>query len=107
MARCWAETRKFGLRVTLANQTLSQMVSNDVNGGVFREVLGNCANTIVFAVDVSDAAHLAPRFGGKIDPCALVAQPNYQAICLFQTATGTLGPFTVKTAEAPPVPKAK
>lgn len=75
-----AESRKFGLRVTLANQTLSQMVNNHIDGGVFREVLGNCANTIVFAVDVDDARYLAPRFGGKVDAGALVAQSNYKAI---------------------------
>jgi hypothetical protein len=92
-----AETRKYGLRLTLANQTLSQMVNNDINGGIIREVLGNCANTFVFAVDVEDARYLAPRFGGKIDPCKCVAQPNFQAICQFQTKSGTLGPFTTKT----------
>ena len=100
-----AETRKFGLRVTLANQTLSQMINNDIDGGVFREVLGNCANTIVFAVDVEDARYLAPRFCGKIDAGALVAQPNYQAICQFQTATGSVGPFCVRTRPAPPPTK--
>ena len=98
-----AETRKYGLRVTLANQTLSQMTNNDISGGVSREVLGNCANTIVFAVDMSDAVYLAPRFGNKVDPVALVAQPNYQAICQFQTRTAALGPFVVKTLPPPPV----
>ncbi len=92
-----AETRKYGLRVTLANQTLSQMVNNDIHGGIIREVLGNCANTFVFAVDVDDARYLAPRFGGKIDPAHCVAQPNFQAICQFQTRSETLGPFTIKT----------
>lgn len=92
-----AETRKYGLRVTLANQTLSQMVNNDIEGGIIREVLGNCANTFVFAVDVEDARYLAPRFGGKIDPARCVAQPNFQAICQFQTKAETLGPFMIKT----------
>jgi len=96
-----AESRKFGLRVTLANQTLSQLVNNDIDGGVIREVLGNCANTIVFAVDVEDARYLAPRFGGKIDPGTLVAQSNFRAVCQFQTAAGSLGPFSVRTLPAP------
>ena len=97
-----AETRKFGLRVTLANQTLSQMINNDIDGGVLREVLGNCANTIVFAVNSDDARYLTPRFGRKIDADALVSQSNFQAICQFQTATGSLGPFCVRTLPAPP-----
>ena len=100
-----AETRKFGLRVTLANQTLSQMINNDISGGVFREVLGTCANTIVFAVDAPDAQHLTPRFGAKIDPATLVAQPNYQAVCQFQTKSAALGPFVVRTLP-PPIKKA-
>lgn len=95
-----AETRKYGLRLTLANQTLSQMINNDIAGGIIREVLGNCANTIVFAVDAQDAVHLAPRFGGRIDPGVLVAQPNFQAVCQFQTRKGCLGPFTVRTLPA-------
>jgi Type IV secretion-system coupling protein DNA-binding domain len=98
-----AETRKYGLRVTLANQTLSQMINNDISGGVFREVLGNCANTICFAVDSTDAAHLAPRFGGRFDPGTLVAQANYQAICQFQSKSAALGPFVVKTLPPPEV----
>lgn len=92
-----AETRKYGLRVTLANQTLSQMVNNDIDGGIIREVLGNCANTFVFAVDIEDARYLMPRFAGRVDPAALVAQPNFQAICQFQTKAQTLGPFVIKT----------
>lgn len=96
-----AESRKFGLRITLANQTLSQLSTNDIKDGVLREVLGNCANTIVFGVDIADAIYLAPRFAGRIEPCQLVAQPNYQAFCQFQTKTGLLGPFAV-TTEAPP-----
>jgi hypothetical protein len=97
-----AECRKFGLRVTLANQTLSQMINSDVNGGVFREVLGTCANTIAFAIDYEDARYLAPRFGGRIEACALVAQSNFNAICQFQTATGSFGPFSVRTDPPPP-----
>ena len=99
-----AETRKYGLRVTLANQTLSQMVHNDISGGVLREVVGNCANTIVFAVDAEDARYLRPRFGAKMDVEALVSQPNFQAICQFQTRTGALGPFVVRTLP-PPAPR--
>ena len=97
-----AESRKYGLRVTLANQTLSQMVKNTVDGGIFHEVLGNCANTIVFAVDVEDARYLAPRFGGKLDALACVSQPNFQAVCQFQTPTATMGPFVVRTMPPPP-----
>lgn len=92
-----AETRKYGLRVTLANQTLSQMINNDIDGGIIREVLGNCANTFVFAVDVEDARYLAPRFGGRVDAARCVAQPNFHAICQFQTRAETLGPFMIKT----------
>ena len=100
-----AETRKFGLRVTLANQTLSQMINNDIDGGVFREVLGTCGNTIAFAIDSEDARYLTPRFGGRIDTATLVGQPNYNAICQFQTATGSAGPFSVRTL--PPTSKKK
>lgn len=102
-----AETRKFGLRVTLANQTLSQMISNDIDGGVLREVLGNCANSVVFAVDVDDARYLAPRFGGKIDAVCLTAQANYHAVCQFQTLSGMVGPFRVRTLAPPAVQRCR
>jgi Type IV secretion-system coupling protein DNA-binding domain len=101
-----AECRKFGLRVTLANQTLSQMINNDIEGGVFREVLGTCANTVAFAIDHEDARYLAPRFGGRVEPCSMVAQSNFQAICQFQTEKGSLGPFVVRTLPPPPPNKA-
>jgi hypothetical protein len=97
-----AECRKFGLRVTLANQTLSQMINSDVDGGVFREVLGTCANTIAFAIDSEDARYLSPRFGGRFEASALVAQSNYHAICQFQGESGSFGPFAVRTPPPPP-----
>lgn len=101
-----SETRKFGLRVTLANQTLSQMVNNDIAGGVIREVLGSCANTIVFAVDAQDAAYLAPRFEGRIDPNLLASQSNHQAVCRFQNKSEALGPFVVRTLPPPALTRA-
>lgn len=99
-----AESRKFGLRVVVANKTLSQLATNDVAGGVVREVLGNCANTVAFAVDLGDAVVLAPRFGGEVPPERLVALPNHKAVCRFQSSRGSLGPFVVATLPAPPVP---
>jgi hypothetical protein len=92
-----AETRKFGIRVTLASQTLSQMNGGGYRADVLHEVLGNAGNLIVFGIDTADAVYLAPRFGGVVGAAELTCQPNFHAMTLLQTPDGILGPLQVKT----------
>jgi len=56
-----AETRKFGVSLTLAHQYLQQFDISKVNA------LGTVGTTIVFKVDSKDAGHLAKHFKKKAD----------------------------------------
>jgi Type IV secretion-system coupling protein DNA-binding domain len=55
-AHILSEARKFGLSLTLAHQTLSQMSSERIKGA-----LGNIGTKIVFAVDRDDAEIMAKK----------------------------------------------
>lgn len=55
-AQILSESRKFGLHLTLAHQTLGQMVSERM-----RSALGNIGTKIVFAVDRIDAEIMAKK----------------------------------------------
>jgi Type IV secretion-system coupling protein DNA-binding domain len=56
LSQILSESRKFGLHLTLAHQTLGQMTSERL-----RAALGNIGTKIVFAVDRSDAEIMAKK----------------------------------------------
>jgi hypothetical protein len=56
LAQILSESRKFGLHLTLAHQTLGQMMS-----GRMRAALGNIGTKVVFAVDRVDAEIMAKK----------------------------------------------
>ncbi|MBI3732795.1 MAG: type IV secretion system DNA-binding domain-containing protein [Chloroflexi bacterium] len=56
LARILSESRKFGLHLTLAHQTLGQLASEPL-----RAALGNIGTQLVFAVDRPDAERLAKQ----------------------------------------------
>lgn len=69
-----AETRKFGLSLTLAHQYMRQFDRERINA------LGTAGSTIIFRVDKDDAQHLAKGLMGKVEPDELVGLPPYEAI---------------------------
>lgn len=85
-----AEARKYGLTLTLANQSLSQI--GGARSGVGAAALANCATLIAFRVGAPDADELAPWFTPEISRDQLTRLANFSA------AVRVLGPNGV----APP-----
>ena len=90
LATTLAESRKYGLSVTLANQSLSQ--SGGAQGGVGAAALANCANLIAFRVGAPDAAILTPWFIPEIDFVQLSRLPNYVAAVRLLEGSGIADP---------------
>ena len=92
-----AEARKYGLCLTLANQTLAQL-----DDKLRDMVLGNAATMLAFRTGPSDAAALEPFFAPALD------RLNLQALANFQCATRALSggapvvpPFVMAMAATP------
>lgn len=75
-----AETRKFGFRVTLANQSISQIDGRGFNPNVLGPILGNVANLVTFRVGMEDAGTVAGWFAPTISKEALTRLPNFEAV---------------------------
>lgn len=69
-----AETRKYGVGMTLAHQYMRQF------GPGKADALGSVGTTIVFNVDTKDAAYLAKDFKGLVKPDDIINLDDWQAI---------------------------
>lgn len=95
LAEALAEARKFGLSLTLANQSLYQ-IGGGVQG-VGAAALANCANLIAFRTGAPDAALLAPWFSPEFSNVDLMRLPNFQAAARLLTAGEIDPPRLIRT----------
>ena len=86
-----AETRKYGLGLTLAHQHTGQ-----ADRDVFEAVMGNVGTFIVFRVGASDAPLFARQLG-DVSERDLTYQPNHRAFAQIMVGGEKQPPFTLKT----------
>ena len=91
-----SEARKFGLRLTLANQTLAQLKANPGRQDLLETVLGNVGNMILFRLGVPDADRLK-LFTEPFTRQEMQELPNYHALVRLLTAEGPIRPVVMKT----------
>jgi uncharacterized protein DUF87/type IV secretory system conjugative DNA transfer VirD4/TraG family protein len=99
VASMLSEARKFGLHLTLANQTLGQLRANQGRQNVLEAVLGNVGNLIAFRLGVADAELLKP-FTYPYTPAEMQRLPNFHAFARVLTAEGPTEPVVMR-ARAP------
>ena len=87
-----SESRKYGLRMILANQTLSQLRS-----GVVKILLGNVGSQIIFRPGPFDSDVVAPCFKHDISERELLNLENYQAIARLLQNNKPMRPFIFET----------
>ena len=97
-----AEARKFGLQLTLANQTLAQLTANRGNQNLLEAILGNVGNMISFRLGVPDAERLAMFTEPELPREELQRLPNFHAFSRLLTSEGPVDPFVFKSF--PPAP---
>lgn len=96
LAELLAEARKFGLRLTLANQNLAQMPED------LREtILGNVGTLVGFRVSPRDAELLAMAMGDRDLAPTLVSLQNYQSVVRALIGGELRAPFSVHTSPPP------
>jgi len=80
-----SEARKYGLRLTLGNQHVSQL-SPTIRDSVF----GNVGTLIAFRVSFTDAEHLRGEFGEEFHARQFVDLPRFQALIRSQSSDGAM-----------------
>ncbi|MEM6915004.1 MAG: type IV secretion system DNA-binding domain-containing protein [Verrucomicrobiota bacterium] len=96
VASMLSEARKFGLRLHLANQTLSQLSSGSGGQNLLESVLGNVGNLILFRLGVTDAMRLEPH----LEPFSrhqVQELRNFHALARILTEDGPLCPLIMET----------
>jgi hypothetical protein len=91
-----SESRKFKLRLCLANQFSSQL-----RPAVLAAVDGNVGNRITFRVGVPDAKVLEPLYAGAFEAEDLVNLPNLTAAAVLLDDGEPQPPFTLTTGRGP------
>lgn len=99
VATILAESRKFGLGLTLAHQYLGQLTDH-----VRDAVLGNVGGIVVFRVGGEDAAMLEPEFAPTFSAYDLANLPRYQTAMKLTARGETLAPFSAATLSLSPTP---
>jgi len=99
VASMLSEARKFGLRMTLANQTLAQLKAKAGRQDLLETVLGNVGNMILFRLGVPDAERLR-SFIEPFSPQEMQELPNFHAMVRLLTPEGPVRPLIMKTLKA-------
>jgi hypothetical protein len=91
-----SEARKYGLRLTVANQYISQM-PEEVRDAVF----GNVGSMITFRVGADDADYLAKYFAPVFEPIDLVNLDKQNIYVSMSIDGQTSNPFSAKSLMMP------
>lgn len=83
-----AESRKFGLELTLANQSLSQIDGRNRGNDVAHAVLANSGTVLAFRTSPAGAPLMAEWIGENTTARDLVGLPNYNVVGRLPTAEG-------------------
>lgn len=98
LAELIAEARKFGVRLTLANQNLSQIPSTLADS-----LLGNAATLVVCGVGDGDAGRLAATMGDASLAPQLARLGGFRAVVRPRLDAKLHAPFEVDLLPPPPV----
>lgn len=99
VANALAESRKYGLHMCLAHQTMSQL---DTPGSrtMMKAVLGNCANKLVFRVGIEEAQILEPAFLPRFDASTMSQLPDRKVLARILVKNRPTPPFVFETMPA-------
>ena len=100
VAHMLSEARKYGLYLTLANQSLSQLNANRGFQNLADAVLGNVGNMVTFRVGPGDAEKLHAYTLPEFDALDLQGLPNFHAVARLMTSHGPTRPFVFNTLPA-------
>jgi hypothetical protein len=96
MASMISEARKFGLRIHIGHQNLSQLKASAGRQDLLETILGNVGNLILFRLGVPDAERLK-LFIEPYTRQEMQELPNFHALVRLLTPHGPVRPLIMKT----------
>jgi len=87
-----AKARSAKLGMVLAHQNLAQLPPKLRDG-----VMANTATKMVFRVSARDSGPIAREFGRYVDETDFIGLPQYEAIAMIATDTGSTPPVSIAT----------
>jgi hypothetical protein len=101
IAHMIAESRKYGLCLTLANQNLAQLASSGARANLLDAVLGNVGSLLLFRLGPVDAARMEVFTAPTIDAADLVDLPDFHAVARMLIGNRPSLPFVFRTDPVP------
>lgn len=103
MGMLLAESRKYGVRLTLANQSLAQIDRPGNGGSIASSVLANVGTIMAMRLGNVDAERLNPLFAPELTAREMVYLPDYRAAVRLLNAGRPMRPFVLNTTASEPV----
>ncbi len=97
LSEMMAESRKYGLRLTLANQTLGQLRGDFGQPEQVSAILGNAANIVTFRLGDADARVLGSLMEPAFNAAALTRLPDFHAVARLQHEGRPRPPLLLRT----------
>lgn len=97
IAHLLSESRKYGIRMTLANQNMAQLRHAYSESNLQDAVLGNVANLLLFRMGVKDAQQMESYTAPELNNQDLQYLPDYHAVCRLLKQNAPMRPFVLKT----------
>ncbi|MEQ1848670.1 MAG: TraM recognition domain-containing protein, partial [Nitrospira sp.] len=92
-----SESRKYGLRLSLANQNLTQLHLGNGSKDLREAVLGNVANLLFFRMGVTDAQQLSAYTQPELSSQDLQFLPDFHAVARLLNHNAPMRPVVLKT----------
>ena len=102
--RLFSESRKFGLFLQVALQSLSQLENRWGRSNVADSLLGNVGTRFIMRLGPPDASTLAPYFQPQFDSTAMMTLPDFHAVASMTDNNQPIPPFVFKVNLATPDP---
>jgi len=100
LSQLLSEARKFGIRLTLANQVLHQINVGRGPDNLAAAVLGNVGTLLAMRVGGEDVETLRMALGGQLDSHTLRALPDFHVAARLLQGGHPLPPFVFETLPA-------
>ncbi|MCX7176035.1 MAG: type IV secretion system DNA-binding domain-containing protein [Proteobacteria bacterium] len=94
--RLFSESRKFGLCLTTANQSLGQLNNRWGRSNIAESILANTATKFLFRLGPSDMETLQPYYKPQFDEETMATLPDFHAVACMSDRNRPLPPFVLR-----------
>jgi hypothetical protein len=94
--RLFSESRKYGLCITTANQSLGQLSNRWGRSNIAEAILANTASKFLFRLGPSDIDTLQPYYRPQFDAGEMATLPDFHAVACISDQNRPLPPFVFR-----------